>query len=299
MSRDALCSELSTELNEVGVAEDESCEQPGGLGIVSCRPALWPVRCVWVVALIAATICAPVSAAPGEPVLELPLGEAQSRIEAAASQAQAGGDFAALDAVEAALREMPTAESGNLRYYRSYWLAYAKYRRAGGLAAAGRNDEIGPVLEQAMALLADIEPADSDSHALFGLVAGMNLGFVAPSAMFKQLDQISESLARALALDETNVRAWYANAMSDFNTPAEFGGGRRTERYLRKAIALEQKPSALGPTWGRRESIGLLLEFYLREERLAEAQELLRQATAEFPQSAFFASYAERMAASS
>ena len=275
-------------------------EQLRGVGIVSCCPALWPVRCVWVVAaLIAATTCASVSAAQGGPALELPLGEAQSRIDAAASQAQAGGDFTALDAVETALREMPTAESENLRYYRTYWLAYAKYRRAGGLAAAGRNDEIGPVLEQAMALLAGIEPADSDSHALFGLVAGMNLGFVAPNAMFKQLGKISESLAKALAMDETNVRAWYANAMSDFNTPPQFGGGRRAERYLRKAIALEQRPSALGPTWGRRESIGLLLEFYLREERLAEAQELLRQATVEFPQSAFFASYAERMAASS
>ena len=222
--------------------------------------------------------------------------QAEDRIGAAASLAQAEGDFSALDAVEGELRTVRTPDSGDLRYYRSYWLAYAKYRRVGALVAAERPEGAKSVLEEAMALLQNIEPRDSDSEALLGLVAGMSLGFVEPSAMFERLGMVSESLANALSLDDSNVRAWYANAMSDFGTPPEFGGGKRAERYLRKAIATQTPPSVLGPNWGRKESVGLLLEFYFREERLEDAQALLDEAVVEFPGSAFLTSYGERLA---
>ena len=223
--------------------------------------------------------------------------QAEDRIGAAASLAQAEGDFSALDAVEGELRTVRTPDSGDLRYYRSYWLAYAKYRRVAALVAAERPEGAKSVLEEAMALLQNIEPRDSDSEALLGLVAGMSLGFVEPSAMFERLGGWSARASPTrLSLDDSNVRAWYANAMSDFGTPPEFGGGKRAERYLRKAIATQTPPSVLGPNWGRKESVGLLLEFYFREERLEDAQALLDEAVVEFPGSAFLTSYGERLA---
>ena len=243
--------------------------------------------------LVAAAVCVP---GWGDGVAQRLFEHAEDRVNRAASLAQAEGDFSVLEAVEGELRTTRTPDSGDLRYYRSYWLAYAKYRRAGAMIAAGQPEGVKSVLEEAMALLENIEPQDSDSEALFGLVAGMSLGFVEPSAMFERLAKVTESLANALSLDESNVRAWYANAMSDFSTPPEFGGGKRAERYLRKAIAAQTPPSVLGPNWGRKESVGLLLEIYFRDERLEDAQALLEEAVVEFPGSASLTSYGERLA---
>jgi hypothetical protein len=73
----------------------------------------------------------------------------------------------------------------------------------------------------------------------------------------------SEALQKGLALDPNNPRLYYLQAMSLFNTPPEFGGGKdKAKPVFEKSIALfksaQHKP--LYPTWGQKEAEAMLAQ---------------------------------------
>ncbi len=216
----------------------------------------------------------------------------QGRIDAAATS-ETGSE--ALEALIADIEAFEPDGAETLAYYRQYWLACAYYRLSIERQRAGRIDDPEPPLQNAISLLKDITPRDGEAHALFALAAGLNLQFVPRWKIMIAIGDVNASLGQALTLTPDNVRALYANAVSDWNTPPEFGGRQRAETYLRQAVAIPaESPHPLAPTWGHDLAHVLLVEILLETERTQEAADLYDAALAKFPDSAEVAALKER-----
>lgn len=73
----------------------------------------------------------------------------------------------------------------------------------------------------------------------------------------------SDALEKGLALDPNNPRLYYLQAMSLFNTPAQFGGGKdKAKPVFEKSVSLfktaQQKP--LYPSWGQKQAEAMLAQ---------------------------------------
>jgi hypothetical protein len=73
----------------------------------------------------------------------------------------------------------------------------------------------------------------------------------------------SEALQKGLAIDPNNPRLYYLQAMSLFNTPPQFGGGKdKAKPVFEKSVALfksvQHKP--LYPSWGQKEAETMLAQ---------------------------------------
>jgi tetratricopeptide (TPR) repeat protein len=218
----------------------------------------------------------------------------QDRIGAAIA-APADDRAAALEAQIAAIEAVEPGDAEALVYYRDYWLAYALYQLSIERQRAGRVEDPQPPLERAISLLEDINPRDSEAFALHAMAAGLNLQFVPRQEIMIAIGEVNGSLGQALALDPDNVRGLYANAISDWNTPTEFGGRQRAEAYLRRAVeAAQEDARPLAPTWGHDLAHALLVEILLETGRADEAQARFEAARARFPDSSELAALAGR-----
>jgi len=73
----------------------------------------------------------------------------------------------------------------------------------------------------------------------------------------------SEALQKGLALDPNNPRLYYLQAMSLFNTPAQFGGGKdKAKPLFEKSVALYKtaQPKPLYPNWGQKQAEQMLAQ---------------------------------------
>lgn len=218
----------------------------------------------------------------------------QDRLHAALSE-PAGARTHALEAEIDALEAVEPGDAEALAYYRDYWLAYALYQLSIERQRAGRIDDPQAPLQRAIAILTTITPRDSEAHALQAMAAGLNLQFVPRQEIMIAIGDVNASLGLALALDPNNVRGLYANALSDWNTPPEFGGRQRAEAYLRRAVAAPQEPARpLAPTWGHDLAHALLVEILLETNRAEDARTLFETARSQFPDSAEIAALSGR-----
>ena len=99
--------------------------------------------------------------------------------------------------------------------------------------------------------------------------------------------KIQEHGQLALSMDSANLRAHYVLGNNDFYTPKAFGGGKKVEKYLKKALSLPAQtvPNPFLPSWGKEESYELLIRHYIREEKWAAAKKYHRLGMEEFPDS--------------
>ena len=73
----------------------------------------------------------------------------------------------------------------------------------------------------------------------------------------------SEALQKGLAADPNNPRLYYLQAMSLFNTPPQFGGGKdKAKPVFEKSIALfkNAQPKPLYPAWGQKQAESMLAQ---------------------------------------
>ena len=211
----------------------------------------------------------------------------QSRMEAALSRANAdgGGAPSVLAVIDGELTALRQADKHD--YYTQYWKSYLLYRKAGehmsSLSSLEFDKGKKPLVE-AVDLLEKIEPRDVEVVALLGLVAGLHLAYVPRHRIILANSKAAGYLAEALRLDGENARALYANAVTDYHTPEEYGGKRKTERLLKRALEkLPYNAAGLAPRWGRREVATLLVRYYMDEARINDARGVLEQARLRWP----------------
>ncbi|MEM1217745.1 MAG: hypothetical protein AAGH79_02490, partial [Bacteroidota bacterium] len=72
-----------------------------------------------------------------------------------------------------------------------------------------------------------------------------------------------------------------------YYTPEAYGGGKKTEEYLRMALGMPDQvnPNPYLPSWGREEAHLLLVKHFMKKEQWAQAKEAFGDAYETFPNS--------------
>ena len=163
-----------------------------------------------------------------------------------------------------------------------YWLSYGLYNQA--LIADFQNDKklAESLIDRAIALLKSLEN-DAEAQALMAIQMGYSIRFKSYWAMMNLGRKASFHANRAVELNPNSIRTNLAVAINDFYTPKAFGGGKRVENSLKKA--LEVTPSKGSPTWGKVLVYELLVKHYRKLKHDQIAQDYLSHGLAEFPES--------------
>ena len=194
-------------------------------------------------------------------------------------------DFSRFDSIEGALKAVDVSDSPALTHLRDYWLGYLYYQEALSLMRSGDRDRAKPVLQRSIATLGNSGRSDTEVNALLGLATGLNLQYVPKQSIMNAVQDTNGHLAAALS-NKPSLRAYYASAVADFNTPAMYGGKRKAEGLVRQALSqAEPAASQLRPTWGRDLATALLVRILLSDKKKDQAVALYRAARRDFPNS--------------
>lgn len=98
----------------------------------------------------------------------------------------------------------------------------------------------------------------------------------------KRAKQIAE---KALQLDSLNLGAYYISGSNYFYTPEQYGGNKKAEGYLFKAIKLNDQSvsNSYLPSWGKDSAYELLIRLYINHKQFIEAKRYYKEAIALFP----------------
>lgn len=167
-----------------------------------------------------------------------------------------------------------------------YWRGYLQFYLAIYHLKSGAKDLAEKETDRGIALLKAMERKNSEDYALLALMEGFSIPFKGMKVMVIS-QKMQEHGQQALSMDSTNLRAHYVLGNNDFYTPKAFGGGKKVEKYLKKATSLpaQSVPNPFFPSWGKEESYELLIRHYIREEKWAAAKKYHRLGMEELPNS--------------
>jgi pentatricopeptide repeat protein len=88
-----------------------------------------------------------------------------------------------------------------------------------------------------------------------------------------------------LQKDSLNLRAYYVLGANDFYTPEQYGGGKKAEFYLKRAILLNNQTvsNPYLPSWGKNSAYEMLIRLYINHKQFDEARKYFQEARALFP----------------
>jgi pentatricopeptide repeat protein len=97
--------------------------------------------------------------------------------------------------------------------------------------------------------------------------------------------RVKQNAEKALQLDSLNLRAYYVLGSNDFYTPEQYGGGKKAEKYLLKAIKLNDQSlsNPYLPSWGKNSAYEILIRLYINHKQFAEAKKYFQEALTLFP----------------
>ncbi len=168
-----------------------------------------------------------------------------------------------------------------------YWQGYLHYYLAIFYLTVENRAASEDAVMQGIKILESIEQKNSEDYALLALLQGFSMQFRSVIGAAVLSGKIESNINKAIQLDGQNLRAYYAAGSNDFYTPERYGGGKKVELYLKKAIQLpDQKvPNNTLPSWGKEESYEVLIRFYIRREDWTNAKKYFKEAIAKYPQS--------------
>lgn len=192
-------------------------------------------------------------------------------------------DNKALLELSNSLVELNKSKKQNLiLYWRSYLQFYSSiyYLKKGDKKTAEKE------IDKGIDWLDDMKNKNSEDYALLAMLQGFGIQFKGMKAMFIS-GEIKKNAKTAIALDSTNLRAYYVYASNDFHTPEKYGGGKEAEKYLLKAISLpaQKIKNDYLPSWGKEESYEMLIKLYIKREKWDLAKKYFQEGIKEFPDS--------------
>lgn len=203
---------------------------------------------------------------------------AQSDVPQGKIDAAFGQSFATQqNELEPIISELKQDETAN-----AYWIAYAQFRSGIFYLQLGQNDQAARVVDEAIELLQGIEEKNSEEHALLGTILGFKIS-LEPSSAANLSVKAAAQYRSALKKNEDNMRAYLGLGESDFHKPAAYGGGKKVEEYLLKAIALPEQSTENGASWGKNRAYHILSSFYLREGKPDKAKMYCIQGLNKYP----------------
>jgi hypothetical protein len=189
----------------------------------------------------------------------------------------------ALNAVSIQLENLYKAKKQNLILY---WRSYLTFYSSIAYLIKGDNKSAEDEINKGIEMLEMFGKKSSEDYALLARLQSFGIQFNPMKAMYIS-QEIKKNVNSSISLDSTNLRAYYVYASYDFHIPEEYGGGKETEKYSLKAIALPVQKiiNSYLPSWGKEESYELLISFYIKKEKWDLARKYLNEGIVAFPES--------------
>lgn len=167
-----------------------------------------------------------------------------------------------------------------------YWYAYTCYYHSilGMILNDIRLTE--RTLKAGIHKLETLNHPTSEHLALLALMESLSIQY---ASGVEEIVSISNSVNRhaqeAVNMDSTNIRAFYVLGTIDIYTPEQYGGGKKAEEFLRKAISLPEQSvkNPYLPSWGKNSAYELLIRLYINRGQTDQARILYQQAISLFP----------------
>ncbi|MCV6615808.1 MAG: tetratricopeptide repeat protein [Cellvibrionaceae bacterium] len=167
-------------------------------------------------------------------------------------------DQATIDAIETASRTMAISELTQLSQQHSgYDGSLARYRLAMAEYLRGASESAQDQLNQAMTelqTLTEREPDNAEAWALLSHVYGTQITFQPLKSAYYG-PKVGSSIAKAKTLAPNNPRVYLVSGISDYFTPAIFGGSKQgAVSKLSEAIKHYAADEGSGYHWGLAEA---------------------------------------------
>lgn len=168
----------------------------------------------------------------------------------------------------------------------TYWRAYLQFYYSIYYLKTKDKENAERQIEKGIDLLEEMKKKNAEDHALLAMLQSFSIQFNTVKAMFISMD-VKDNAHLAIAMDSTNLRGYYVSASNDFYTPEQFGGGKKAEELLLKAISLpaQKIKNPYLPSWGKEESYELLVKLYIKNEKWELAKKYYKEGMEEFPES--------------
>jgi len=206
----------------------------------------------------------------------------QEKIYQAFIQGLMAGDNKLLEKINTDLEALQETNNQNII---TYWRSYLQYHSAISSLKYGDKAKAENALDNGIDWLKGLKKKNSEDYALLAMLQGFNMQFKGMKAMLITKN-IDKNLKRSVAIDSSNLRAYYVLASNDFYTPAKYGGGKKAEKYLLKAISLAEQniKNDVLPSWGKVESYEMLIKLYIQKEDWASAKNYFQIANKAYPE---------------
>ena len=211
-----------------------------------------------------------------------PLMGVEDRVTTAATRAFMRRSVTPLLAIR---KEVAAVEGAEIARLRAYWLAHIDFQTAVFFHVAKESDSCEGAVRQGIKLLEEIKDKNSEEYALLAYLQGFSIQFAKGLGAAKISKTASRNAQLAVKLDAKNLRGYYVLGSLNFYTPKAYGGGKKVEEYMTKAISLPANPlnNPYLPSWGRAEAYELLVRQYVKEGRQDDARRLLREGLDQYP----------------
>jgi len=167
-----------------------------------------------------------------------------------------------------------------------YWLSYAQYYESIYYLKANEKEEGKRVCMESLNRLEKMKGKNSEDYALLAMVQSFAIQFSSPMKAAFTSSKVKKYAEKALSIDQENLRAYYVLASNDYYTPEQYGGGKKAEEYLTKAIELpaQKIPNPYLPSWGKAEAYQMLVSHLIKKERWDEAKAHYQKGISLFPE---------------
>ncbi len=178
-----------------------------------------------------------------------------------------------------------------------YWMAYTAYKQAICYIKTGDKKNSEAMCDRGVTDLNEKEKMNSEDFALMSHILSFSIQFQSGLGAASVSKKVKKNAEKALKLNDKNLRAYFVLGSNDFYTPEKYGGGKKTEEYLTKAIACDKQviKSEYFPSWGKDSAYELLIKHYIKKKEIEKAKETFREAIKEFPNNYMISQLAQKL----
>jgi tetratricopeptide (TPR) repeat protein len=167
----------------------------------------------------------------------------------------------------------------------NYWYSYTCYYHSILLMIEKENKSSEKILEEGIIQLKKGNNLNSEHFALLALMESFSFRYASRLEIPFISKRVKQNAEKALQLDSLNLRAYFVLGSNDFYSPEQYGGGKKAEGYLTKAIKLNDQSVANPylPSWGKNSAYEMLIRFYINHKQFAEAKKYYQEAITLYP----------------
>ena len=166
-----------------------------------------------------------------------------------------------------------------------YWYSYACFYHSILYMTEQDNKSSAKILDEGIKQLNNVNPKNSEHLALLALMESLSIRHASGMEIPFISKRVKQNAEKALLLDSLNLRAYYVLGSSDFYTPEQYGGGKKAESYLLKAIKLNDQSVSdpYLPSWGKSNAYEMLIRLTINRKQYTEAKKYYYEAIALYP----------------